>query len=137
MIDILIEPTQTTPFVKIDSDEGLISFKGKSSPENSLGFYHPIIDKIKVLFADTDKPINANFSFRYFNTSSSKCLFDLFKALRQMMIENGKEIIINWFYEEDDDDMMETGEDFSDLLDIDFNLIPVEDISEISLREAV
>lgn len=136
MIDILIEATHTTPYVKIDSDAGSIQFSGKSSPENSLTFYHPIIDKIKNLFSDKDGEINVDMSFRYFNTSSSKCLFDLFKALKGLM-EEGKDININWYYEDDDEDMMETGEDFADLLDIEFNLIPVDDITEMPLRAAV
>ncbi|WP_258102547.1 DUF1987 domain-containing protein [Marinoscillum sp. MHG1-6] len=137
MIDIFIESTQTTPLVKIDCSEGLISFKGKSSPENSLGFYHPLIENIKTLFADIDRPINANLAFRYFNTSSSKCLFDLFKALKFLMVEKARNVKINWYYEEDDEDMMETGEDFADLLDIEFNMVPVEYISEITLSKAV
>jgi hypothetical protein len=40
---------------------------------------------------------------------------------------NGKELTVNWFYEEGDDDMMEAGEDFCDLLDLDFNFIEIED----------
>jgi hypothetical protein len=136
MIDILIEPTSVTPYVKIDSGESSIVFKGKSSPANSLQFYHPIIEKIKSLFERTTKTIQVDLSFRYFNTSSSKCLFDLFKTLKQLQSE-GKDLVINWYYEEDDDDMMETGEDFADLLGLDFNFVEVEELGEVVLRQAV
>ncbi len=136
MIDILIEPTSVTPYVKIDSEGSSIVFRGKSSPANSLQFYHPIIEKIRTLFQNTNKTILVDLSFRYFNTSSSKCLFDLFKALKQLQNE-GKTLDINWYYEEDDDDMMETGEDFADLLGLDFNFIEVEELNDVMLRQAV
>ena len=41
--------------------------------------------------------------------------------------DSGKTITINWYYEEGDDDMMEAGEDYSDLLDLDFNFREIEE----------
>ncbi|MFY0601157.1 MAG: DUF1987 domain-containing protein [Cyclobacteriaceae bacterium] len=136
MIDVLIAPTSVTPYVKIDSEESKIIFCGKSSPPNSIHFYYPIIEKIKKLFADVEETIVVDFSFRYFNTSSSKCLFDLFKMLKGMEKE-GKELEINWHYEEDDDDMLETGEDYADILDLEFNYIEVDEIDDIMVSKAV
>lgn len=136
MIDILIEPTAVTPHVKIDSEEGHIVFCGKSSPANSLHFFHPLIEKIKHLFADVTVPIRIDLSFRYFNTSSSKCLFDLFKMLKRLE-NDGKVLVINWHYEEDDEDMLETGEDYADILDLHFNFIEEEEISEFQMKQAV
>ena len=37
---------------------------------------------------------------------------------------------VNWYYEEEDEDMLETGEDIADLLDLDFNFI--SDDSEVT-----
>ncbi|MFT6868615.1 MAG: hypothetical protein ACJA08_003469 [Cyclobacteriaceae bacterium] len=122
MTDITIASTNVTPFVKIDSEKSYIIFKGKSSPANSLLFYHPLIVKIKSLFSDSTQPITVELAFRYFNTSSSKCLFDLFKMLKGLK-NQGKTLIINWHYEEDDDDMFETGEDYAEILGLDFNFV--------------
>ena len=85
---------------------------------------------------DANKTIRVDLSFMYFNTSSSKCLFDLFKTLKQLK-KNGKDVEINWYYEEDDDDMMETGEDFADLLGLDFNFVEVREFNDVVLRQAV
>lgn len=136
MIDLILESTPTTPYVRIDSHVGHIVFSGKSSPANSLGFYYPLLNKIKTLFQDKKEPIRVDLSFKYFNTSSSKCLFDLFKVLKGFQ-KQGKILIINWYYEEDDDDMLETGEDYADILDIHFNFIEVEEINEVQTRQAV
>ncbi len=124
MEKIFIEPTKVTPLINFDPDEGLMELKGRSSPENAVQFYSKLLDNLDKY--DSKDSLVANFVFEYFNTSSSKCLFDVFKRLSKLSDE-GKDIVINWYYEEGDDDMMEAGEDYSDLLDLDFNFMELED----------
>ncbi|WP_258102546.1 DUF1987 domain-containing protein [Marinoscillum sp. MHG1-6] len=131
MLDVLIQPTRTTPYVKMDSEESIIVFTGRSSPENSLEFYHPLIQNIPKLFSQSSEPLTVEMSLSYFNTSSSKCLFDLFKTLK-VLSKSGKEVVINWHYDEDDEDMLETGEDYSDLLDLEFNFIEEDEVGHVS-----
>ena len=76
------------------------------------------------MFHKLKKPI-ANFKFEYFNTSSSKCLFDIFRKLN-IVKESGFDLSINWYYEEDDEDMLEAGEDYADLLGIEFNYVETQ-----------
>jgi hypothetical protein len=70
--------------------------------------------------------LKANIYFEYFNTSSSKCLFDLFRKL-SLIDQTGRNVVINWHYESWDEDMLESGEDYKDLLSLEFNLIEIED----------
>ncbi|MFY0686829.1 MAG: DUF1987 domain-containing protein [Cyclobacteriaceae bacterium] len=126
MDKIFIEPTRTTPLINFDPEEGVLEMKGRSSPENSIQFYQGVIDGLDEFIASDKESFVANFAFEYFNTSSSKCLFDVFKRLSKID-EEGKSLEINWYFEEDDDDMMEAGEDYCDLLDLDFNFIEIED----------
>ncbi|WP_258099728.1 DUF1987 domain-containing protein [Marinoscillum pacificum] len=126
MEKFFIEPTRVTPLVNFDPDQGVLEIKGRSSPENSILFYQKIIDSLDEFAESGGDEFTANFSFEYFNTSSSKCLFDVFKKLSKISDE-GKEIKINWYYEEDDEDMMEAGEDYADLLDLDFNFLEIEE----------
>ncbi|MBC6400173.1 MAG: DUF1987 domain-containing protein [Ekhidna sp.] len=126
MEKVFIEPTRTTPMIKFDPDEGLLEMKGRSSPENSIRFYKKILDSLDEYSKFGGEELTTNIAFEYFNTSSSKCLFDVFKRIRK--IENsGRKITINWFYEEGDDDMIEAGEDYSNLLDLDFNFKEIEE----------
>lgn len=125
-LSLMIEPTKVTPFVQLDARNGILSFKGRSSPSASLEFYYPIMSSIDRAFTSGVSSITANFAFEYFNTSSSKCLFDILKRLAQF--ENrGMEVKINWYYEEEDDDMRETGEDYEDVLGLSFNFIEIEE----------
>ena len=127
MEKIFIEPTRVTPLINFDPDAGLLEIKGRSSPENSVQFYQNLIEALTNYANEDDSAgLTANIAFEYFNTSSSKCLFDVFKKMTKIE-EAGKDLVINWFYEEDDEDMMEAGEDYSDLLDLGFNFLEIED----------
>ena len=126
MEKVFIEPTRTTPLVNFDPDEGLLEVKGRSSPENSIQFYQQVLDNLDEFARSGGESMVANMAFEYFNTSSSKCLFDVFKRLNKIS-ESGRDITINWYFEEGDDDMMEAGEDYSDLLDLDFNFYEIDE----------
>ncbi|MFY0605294.1 MAG: DUF1987 domain-containing protein [Cyclobacteriaceae bacterium] len=126
MEKFFIEPTRVTPLVNFDPQEGILEIKGRSSPENSILFYQKIIEGLEAFLESDLEELTANFSFEYFNTSSSKCLFDVFKRLSRFEDED-KNLVINWYYEEDDEDMMEAGEDYADLLDLDFNFLEIEE----------
>ncbi len=127
MDSIFIEPTRVTPLVSFNPEINLLEIKGRSSPENSILFYDQILSLIDDFIASENESLTVNFSFEYFNTSSSKCLFDVFRKLTKLEDED-KELIINWYYEEDDEDMMEAGEDYADLLDLDINFIELEEL---------
>lgn len=127
MIDVMYGPTRSTPHVLVNSAQGKIVFEGKSSPENSLKFYFPIIKRIEQLFQDySGSAITMEMKLEYFNTSSSKCLFDLFKTMKKLE-RQGKNVVVNWYFEEDDIDMQESGEDYADLLGMDFNFIELSE----------
>ncbi|UXP32295.1 DUF1987 domain-containing protein [Reichenbachiella agarivorans] len=122
MSKLVFRPTRITPLIFFDPDRGLLELRGKSSPENAIGFYSKLINGIEAFAEHGDRGLVANFKLEYFNTSSSKCIFDILKKL--MLIEkNGKKLSINWYYEEYDEDMQEAGEDYADLLGTTFNYI--------------
>ncbi len=103
-----------------------VYWKLRDVPVRKILFYQKIIDHLDEFSESEGDEFTANFSFEYFNTSSSKCLFDVFKKLSKIN-DNGKDLIINWYYEEDDEDMMEAGEDYADLLDLEFNFLEIEE----------
>ncbi len=120
MEPIKIQPTRNTPAVLLDPNRGVFKIFGRSSPENSIQFYDPIKDVIaNNINGDT---FDVRIKMEYFNTSSSKCIYDLLKEIKALS-DKGKEVIVRWYYEEDDEDMLEAGEDYSDLLDLPFKFI--------------
>jgi len=119
-----LKPTRVTPLCRLDMSRHVLDFKGRSSPCSSPKFYHPIIKRIDRVFNSGNSTLTANFRFEYFNTSSSKCIYDLLKQLSKYK-QKGAEITINWFFDEDDEDMKEAGEDYEDILGMSFNYIPM------------
>jgi len=55
------------------------------------------------------------FKLEYFNTASSKLILDVLSAL-----EDIKGMKIMWYFHEDDEDMEEAGQEFSELVEIPF-----------------
>ncbi len=132
----LIEQTRVTPLVDYNNGERTLRISGRSSPENPLMFYQRLIDFVDEFASSIEPVLIVNVSMEYFNTSSTKCLFNLFKKMNEVQRELRKVVVINWYYEDWDDDMLEIGEDFSYGLDMEFNLIEVEDINSLTMEAA-
>ena len=123
---ILIDGTPKTPTVNFVAEEGKIEIKGRSIPENSIEFYKPLVDWLDKYASNPLESTTVNIQLEYFNTSSSKCILDVFKKLEKVTQTN-KNIVINWYYEEDDEDMLEAGEDYQSILRIPFKMIELEE----------
>ena len=64
-------------------------------------------------------------SLEYFNTSSSKCLLDILRKLEALKKSAKSTVTVSWYYEADDEDMMEAGQDYDSLVDLNFNIIKI------------
>jgi len=122
MEGLKLESTNLTPLISFDADTGKLELKGRSIPENSLEFYRPVFDWLDKYVANPQPKTIVEVQFDYFNTSSSKCILDILKRIDKID-EAGEDVLIKWFYDENDEDMMEAGEDYSDLLEAPFDLI--------------
>jgi hypothetical protein len=127
MENIVIEGTSKTPQVEFSSENGKLLIKGRSIPENSIEFYKPLIDWIGEYAENAQDATVVNIQLEYFNTSSSKCILDVFKRLEQVR-NSGKTVAVKWFYEVDDEDMLEAGEDYQAIIDLPFEMIEIEEV---------
>ncbi|MFO7842781.1 MAG: DUF1987 domain-containing protein [Bacteroidales bacterium] len=126
MESISIEGTPKTPTVDFNADTGIIEIKGRSIPENSIEFYRPLVEWLDDYSNNPQKLTTVNIQLEYFNTSSSKCILDVFKKLESIK-KARNDVVINWYYEEDDEDMLEAGEDYESIIRIPFKMIEVVD----------
>ena len=117
--------TRNTPDIFIDYQLGKIVIKGVSHPENALAFYAPVFNAIKRFNAEATDVIVLELQLHYFNTSSARCIFLLLKEMKTLN-EDGKKIQVNWYCDEDDLDMVETGKDFEELIEIEINFIFID-----------
>jgi len=124
MEPILIDGTPKTPTIKFDSATGVFEIKGRSIPENSVEFYKPLIDWLDLYKETPSNKTVVNIKLEYFNTSSSKCILDVFKKL-ETIHKAKNEVEVNWYYEEDDEDMLEAGEDYESIIRVPFKMIEI------------
>ena len=126
MESILRDGTQKTPSIEFDANTGKIEIKGRSIPENSIEFYNPLIAWLEEYSKVSKDTTEVNIQLEYFNTSSSKCILDVFKKL-EVISKAGSDVKVNWFYEEDDEDMLEAGEDYQSIIKLPFKMIEIEE----------
>lgn len=117
----IVAATDRSPEVRFDAANRCISIKGEAYPEDAAAFWGPIFDDIQAaLTAEDGQDLTVDFRMEYFNSSSAKALMNIFQLL-ESAAEDGAEIKVNWYYQEGDDTMLESGEDFSeDLTHVDF-----------------
>ncbi len=125
---LIIPETDFTPSIYFNLEENKFEIKGISRPENVLTFYQELFEWLdnheNSIISSKEKAI-LNFNLTYFNTASAKYLSQLilkFKGLMNM----GKPLEVNWYYQEMDDKILEDGEDLSFSTDMNFNYIPID-----------
>lgn len=121
MDDISLVGSPKTPSIKFSAD-GRLEMRGRSIPENALDFYKPLLEWVDNYSRNPQAETTVHVQLEYFNTASSKCMLDLFRKLESV---NSK-TTIHWFYEQDDEDMLEAGEDYEAIVNVPFKMIEIE-----------
>ncbi len=107
--------TSRTPEIILDPKKGIFEIEGRSIPENSVEFYQPVMQWMDAYRHKPNFQTTFVVKLEYFNTSSSKCLIDIIRKLEKIFLD-GHQVSLEWYYDEEDDDMRESGEDFKEIL---------------------
>lgn len=110
-----LEGTEDTPRIILDKEKGIMEISGRSLPEDSSEFYRPVLDWIQEYAQAPGRSPVFVFKLEYFNTASSKLILDVLYALEDI---NG--LRVQWYFHEEDEDMEEAGQEFSELVEIPF-----------------
>jgi len=110
MNNLIVESTINTPTIKFGTD-GRLLMEGRSLPENVSKFYTPLIEWAALLTAEV---VKMDINLEYINSASAKKILELLKVLDAN--NNIKEFIVIWHYEKDDEDVLENGQIFEELL---------------------
>ena len=140
MNSLKIEKTIATPKIIFDFDNNNFVLQGCSRPEDVRGFFGPIIEWLRtfresinddICSKHKDNPVVFKFKFDYFNSSSAKFILDILVLINDTHAK-GLNVKIDWYYEENDDDMKEVGEELSEVVDFPFEYFMLEsDDSEL------
>ena len=111
-----VEATKMTPQIELDPDKKVYSLTGNSRPENPMQFYKPMFEWLNAYFESATEKMNFEVRMDYFNTSTSKILLDLFELFEKFA--ESKDIHVIWYYQSDDEEMQEAGEELLDLVEL-------------------
>lgn len=122
-MDVLsIKGTSQYPEIQLDGNAGNLSFAGNSLPEDAKGFFEPIIDWIVSYIENPCEETTLTFRMIYYNTPSSKIIFQILKRFEAINNKLSRVKII-WEYPDDDIDMKYAGSDFSESVKIPFEFV--------------
>jgi len=110
------EKTNASPYVLIDEEKGYMRFEGESYLEDVFTFFSEINDWLEKYMSSDFTELTFDCAMEYFNSSTTKVLYNM---LRYMDVHSqGKKVIVNWIVEDEDDDMLiECGEDYQEEMD--------------------
>jgi hypothetical protein len=115
--------TQATPEVNFDFSAQRLLLKGEAWPENAAAFFRPLLQAIENWMQDkptSSEPVCLHVALSYFNSSSTKMLFELFEGMNGFA-KNGIPCELYWYYDAEDD----ISEEFGEELRIDFTSLAV------------
>jgi len=121
-----IQPTKSTPEITLNPN-GMIRIKGRSMIGNIIEFSKQIDDWIDKYLIDPADLTCVDFYLEYLNTNNLKFYISLLKKIETVKLKN-KKLMINWYYEEGDEDIIEKGEYISSVLDVPYNFIMLSDL---------
>jgi len=130
MEKLIIEATVNSPRIVLNPEEKKFEFSGESRPENVRNFYLPVLEWLEKFSTHQSglkerermPALDCLFNFEYFNSTSAKYILDIFKSLNTLN-SLGVELDIKWLYEEDDEDMLEVGEEMSRMSKLKFEYV--------------
>lgn len=133
METLRIEGTNMSPRVSFEPDRSLLEISGYSRPENARDFYMKILDwltEYKVWLEKNGKanhnsdPVTFKFKYIYFNSSTAKFIYDIILLLSEYKNANIP-LKIYWYFDEDDDELREAGEELSEMANVPFQYVEI------------
>lgn len=124
-----IKASLNKPYIFLDKGKCTLTIKGKSYPEHPGEFYQPILEEIiKCSDYMESSSITIDLGLEIMNSLSTKYIYKIIKEID----DTSKKLNVNWYYEEDDEDMKEEGGMFkSSFPYVEFKLISIEDINKV------
>ncbi len=115
--------TNNTPKVEFNLEKYFFLIEGISVPENSHSVYEPVLNWINTIFAEqviTADNILLTVNVKYFSTTSAKYLLKIITQFNHFCTLKSISFVVEWYFHEEDEDMLEAGEIMQKLSEINF-----------------
>jgi len=129
-IDVVnILPTSKTPEVLLNP-EGIIKITGRAIDESRTKFSEQIMIWIDTYLLNPAESTEVIIALEYMNSYNSIILASVLKKLAQVN-QQSKKLVIQWYVEEDDDDLLERGQYISSTFNIPIEFIMTDHIRNL------
>ena len=122
---LIINKTDDTPAIHLDKASGTFQFSGKSLPEDVTTFYAPVFKWLDEYGSAANPESVFIFKMTYFNTASSKIILDILMRLENLHNDGKTKVTVEWHHDEDDEDMQEAGEEYSEIVEVPFKFVAI------------
>ncbi len=117
--------TEFTPQIELNSDNGEITIKGRIFTVDCESIFQPIFKWFNNYVNSPASKTQINIQLEYFNTISTKYLIIFLRKI-ETELSNINEAKVIWFYDIEDEDMLEIAEDFQAVINIPFEFVGTE-----------
>lgn len=114
-----IQGSEETPEICFDKDKPEFRVTGKSYMEDATTYYTSVINWLEEYSKHPNDKTNFLFELEYVNTASSKIVHDILEALDKIF-KAGNDVSVEWHYYEEDEDMLELGEEYDEIYELPF-----------------
>lgn len=116
---LYLKPTEETPEIIFDKDKPEFRVTGKSYMEDATAHYNMVLAWLNLYRQQPNDTTIFRFELEYVNTASSKIVHDILDALDNLFLD-GNKVTVEWHYYEEDEDMLELGQEFEEVYEVPF-----------------
>jgi hypothetical protein len=106
--EIHLLPSDSTPEYHFCTD-GMLKIRGKGLYKNKTEDVEEVLNWIAEYLQNPADITYVIVAFEYLNSLSTVIIVSILRKLAEVILQS-KKIVIQWYYEEDDEDMFERGE---------------------------
>ena len=125
MEEYILEPTEKTPTIHLK--DGLVVISGRSIPEDPNKVFRSTHQWVAGYVKNPSKHTEINIQIEYCDTGSTNNIYNILTKLVKCRNSNYNiEMVFNWYYEKDDEEILELGKFMESKLNVMFNYFEIE-----------
>lgn len=119
--DLKINKTRQTPYILFSRKNNIFRISGNSIHIQAERFYQKTINWLETYKENPNESIDFIFRFDKINANSTKYVLKIIRILSNIF--DKKSIKIKWYYKKNNNFIREIGEDFKDIINLNFEFI--------------
>jgi hypothetical protein len=111
---------------RIEPEKGFFEIYGRSVEEPHK-VLQPLLEAFEERLHKPSGEITFNFKMSFFNTETTRIFLTILEKLKRYQAQMNGQVVINWYYAEDDEEMLQSGNEFSEVVEMPFNYTPISE----------